>query len=308
MAIALVLCLVLCLSGCTAPSNYDTDHYNSHTNALPIYNPGKLTIVENSQLPNNGGTVVSDARPYYGLGTNKELEGLITVVLVFVDDNSTYWTQSEVNDFLEYQANPAFNYLIAEAAKWDVELSFDIGYYSTHSIGASIKYEGNIGTGLDGGYMSSDVMENVAADLGYSTPDEMVDAHRDYYKTEIAFVNVFNTAGRAYTYMQVTSPEVEYAEHCVMFADAYVGAPNYVQSRSATVAHEFLHLYGAEDFYTPDERARYAQNIYSNEIMLIAATSLSQVSLSEVTAYLVGWHDNVPAMCLTDAWKSGYTS
>lgn len=301
IATALLLCLVLCLSGCTAPSDHNA-------NALPIYNPGKLTIVENSRLPDMESTELSSARPYYGIGSNKQLEGLITVVFVFVDDYSTYWTQTGIDFFMQYQADPALDYLVGEAAKWDVELDFRVLYHSSLSTGSSIRYEGNIGTGLDGGYMSSDVMEHVAADIGYTTPEKMMAAYRELYDTEVAFINVFNTAGRAYTYMQVTAPEVEYAEHCIMFAKAYAGEATSVQSRSSTIAHEFLHLYGAEDFYTPDERARYAQNIYSNEIMLIAATSLSQVSLSEVTSFLVGWHDNIPAMCLTEAWKSGYTS
>jgi hypothetical protein len=63
-------------------------------------------------------------------------------------------------------------------------------------------------------------------------------------------------------------------------------------------------LYGAEDFYTPDKRQTLALLTYPNDIMLISATSLSDVSLSDMTAYLVGWNDTAPEICYNEAWRA----
>ena len=312
---ALLLCCAICLSGCSSFSYEDTDYSYTESprryNELPIYNPGILSLAENDTLtPDNDNTNTVDPskyRPYYALGSNKYLEGTITVIFIFVDEYYSSWTENEVIYFLEYQALPAMDYLVEEAEKWGIELELNVSYYSTPTSGGTIRYDGRIGTAINSeNDMSEDVMEDICLDIGYYTPEEMLADHRQEYGTEIAYINVFDTVGRSYTFLQSANPSVEYVEHAIIFRS--YGDPYTDESRSPTIAQEFLHLYGAEDFYTPDNRARIAERTYPNELMLISATNLSQVNLSEVTAYLIGWSDDVPSMCLTDAWKSGYTS
>ncbi len=309
--VALLLSLTLCLTGCglvfTTPS-FETQSKQDVNIHLPIYNPGAVPYVDDdpttSEKPSDT-FEVSETRPYCNLGSNKKLSEKIVVLLVFVDDDVSAWSYQDIWYFIEYQAKPALLYLVDEAEKWNVELSFEYDYFSTVTDGMEIKYEGEVGTGLEGSTMSKDVLDNTAEDLGFATTDIMLTTHRfQYANVEIAYINVFNMPGRSYTCMQVSNPAVEYTEHCVLFADAYEGDPRLEETRSATIAHEFLHLYGAEDFYTPDERAALATETYPTDIMLIAATSLSDVTFSDLTAHMVGWYDQAPEICYKNGWRT----
>ncbi|MBE6577000.1 MAG: hypothetical protein E7653_02540 [Ruminococcaceae bacterium] len=314
LLVALLLSITVCLSGCglvlTTPSFFQQEEVKAELD-LPIYNPGAVPYPKTEQTPpvindgENNTFEVSETRPCYNLGSNKELSGRIVVLMAFVDDNTSTWTYQEIASFVEYQAKPALLYLADQAKNWNIELQFEIGVFATVISGTEIKYEGSVGTGTDGSSMSKDVLEHTAKDLGFVTPDSMLSMHRaQYSNVEIAYINVFNMPGRSYTCMQVTNPALEYTEHCVLFAQAYEGDPQLEETRAPTVAHEFLHLYGAEDFYTPDERATLAAEVYPTDIMLIAATSLDEITFSDMTAHMIGWHETAPEICTKDGWQA----
>ncbi len=314
LALALLLCISVCMTGCgvflTTPSfDFSPDTFNDPSEEqLPVYNPGALVNPnhKDNDLGAQGNTAtVSKTRPYYDLGSNKTLKDKIVVLFVFVDDNTSEWTYGEIMSFVEYQVEPALYYLIDEAQNWGVTLEFEYYVFSSVTSELDIKYEGEVGNGLEENDMSKDVLKHTASDLGFESTETMLSTHRTRYSnTEIAYVNVFNTVGRSYTCMQVGTPSLEYTEHCVLFADAYEGDPRLAETRSATVAHEFLHLYGAEDFYTPDERAALAAQTYPTDIMLIASTSLDQISFSDMTAYMIGWYNVPPQICYKNGWRA----
>ena len=102
IAISLLLCVAVCLSGCglifTTPS-LGFDLVNPYAEVdygadLPIYNPGAER--QEPQLPSDGPTLPISYRPYYGLGSNKELSGKVLVFLIFVDTNEASWTYNEI--------------------------------------------------------------------------------------------------------------------------------------------------------------------------------------------------------------------
>lgn len=315
--VALLLCASVSMTSCSfvvAPLLFDyavNEYLDFDTDEKePTSDEDDSEGGDESQTTDNGSKdtpthTVSQTRPYYNMGSNKKLSDKIVVIFLFVDDNSDAWTYDEIATFMTEQARPALYYLVYEAEKWDVELWFELDFYSTPTHDIELKYEGDVGNGLNGNDMSMNVLENTATDMGYTSPEAMLSAHRaQYSNAEIAYVNVFNEAGRSYTCMQVGNPTQEYAEHCVLFADAYENAPRVAETRSATIAHEFLHLYGSEDFYTPDKRQALALLTYPNDIMLISATSLSDISISDVTAHMVGWNDTAPEICYNEAWRS----
>ena len=72
------------------------------------------------------------------------------------------------------------------------------------------------------------------------------------------------------------------------------GATILIPERAATVAHEVLHLFGAEDFYEPEARAREATRRYPNAVMLQSNRAIADVEISDYTAYKIGWTQKRP--------------
>ena len=75
-----------------------------------------------------------------------------------------------------------------------------------------------------------------------------------------------------------------------------------MEGRASTVAHEILHLFGAEDYYIDDERRALAERHFLDDIMLMDTHRLSGLSVAEATAYSVGWTDQIPEVCRYDDW------
>ena len=73
-------------------------------------------------------------------------------------------------------------------------------------------------------------------------------------------------------------------------------------SGSDTIAHELLHLFGAEDFYYPESREALAKEVYPEDIMLCDMPDLDHFTLGEYTAYTLGWTDSVPDVCQDPGW------
>ena len=88
-------------------------------------------------------------------------------------------------------------------------------------------------------------------------------------------------------------------EYCLIFTGF---TDTSYDSASDTVAHETLHLFGAEDYYYPDSRKALAKQVYPTDIMLCAMSDLAYFTLDSYTAYCVGWTDTAPEVCSNPAW------
>ncbi len=65
----------------------------------------------------------------------------------------------------------------------------------------------------------------------------------------------------------------------------------------ATLAHEYLHLYGAVDLYPnqnfPNFNYKEIEEIFPNEIMRITHKNIDKLMLSPITKYYIGWQPNL---------------
>lgn len=65
----------------------------------------------------------------------------------------------------------------------------------------------------------------------------------------------------------------------------------------ATIAHEFLHLYGAVDLYPnsnfPNFNYEEIEEIYPNEIMRSTHKSINKLMLSPISKYYIGWQNSL---------------
>ena len=65
----------------------------------------------------------------------------------------------------------------------------------------------------------------------------------------------------------------------------------------AVIAHEFLHLFGAIDFYPTLRYSNFnfkeLNACYSNEIMYVQHKEIKKLMISPITKYLIGWQDTI---------------
>jgi hypothetical protein len=95
---------------------------------------------------------------------------------------------------------------------------------------------------------------------------------------------------------------VREAEHCVVFSEHYNYSLDEQGAGAATIAHEILHLFGAEDYYTPNARKALANKTYPKDIMLEARDDVSKNDIGDLTAYSIGWTDVAPEICSNPKW------
>ena len=244
-------------------------------------------------------------RPYYELANCRKLEGNPVVVLIFIDDNESCWTKDEVLTFTEEHILVGLDYLEERAKQWGVHLDFMIESYSTQLSDYEIKYEGIVNRNLYNGGSTKDVLDKAAADIGCESNWELY----SYYKTkypndDIIFLNFLNKPGKSYARNAISTGYLEYSEHCVIFSDYLGSFPDMRQdgSRASTVAHEILHLFGAEDYYLSLGREELASQKYPDDIMLWQYDNIQDNSLGDCTAFSVGWTDVVPDVCYDYKW------
>ena len=73
-------------------------------------------------------------------------------------------------------------------------------------------------------------------------------------------------------------------------------------NRASVVAHELLHLFGAEEMYDPAGRNEIAKQKYLKDVMLWTESFIARNEITEFTAYCIGWTDTIPAICYDPDW------
>ena len=79
---------------------------------------------------------------------------------------------------------------------------------------------------------------------------------------------------------------------------------SWFRNGSATITHEILHLFGAEDYYKPYDRLVLAEKYYINDIMLLDSYRLSRLDIGTYIGYCIGWTDQIPEICYNEKWYS----
>lgn len=246
------------------------------------------------------------SRPSYDLGSNRQLRGQRPVVLFFMDDYESSWTESEISTFWYDVAVPGLDYLEAQASYRSIYLDFTLGYFANGVNGVTMKYNGYIDNDLMDGTLNTDLLTTAASCLGYSSAEQLNEGMKQYYGTdEVLMMVVIDKPGRSFCLTDQYYDNIPYMEHCVVYSryDS-TGEPTI----PATVAHETLHLFGAEDYYDPygdyPNRLALAQQIYPNDIMIAVYYDIYDNTLGNFTAYTIGWTDIIPEECRNLAWWS----
>ena len=198
---------------------------------------------------------------YRGNGDCKELTGSVAVMLLFVDEPGHAWTKAERDTYY----NKIFEQCAqveAAAAAYNTHLEF--GYcYATASWPET----------LDNSAEIFDAMDSLMSQAGLGNRDS---AHENlkqmFNKDEAAIFVVLNKTGRANAYMSTGTGGTEFA---ILYND------------SNPFWHEMNHLFGAVDYYFPDEVEDAAYLYLGENIMIDSSCRV----IDEFTAYLIGWTD-----------------
>ena len=240
------------------------------------------------------------SRPCYQLGINALLEGNIQIHLFLMDDDESQWDEESMEEFMQKNLAPALDFLEGEAKRYGVSLDFSVKPYATVlSEGYDVTYNGIIKKGGDGSH-TLDLHERAAHILGYENRVELFeDLYRKNDHQEVILLFAVNKDGVSYAWHQAEGsiyyPTVEFA---TVFSN-HLGKdfdPDEITHTAASVAHEILHLYGAEDLYAPQERKDMIRDIYPEDIMLMDYLNIDEMSVGEYTAYAVGWKNRAPTI------------
>ena len=242
---------------------------------------------------------VNKLRVDYDLGTCRNLSGNVSVILFYMDDFESSWTSEEITNFTNNEVKPGLAFLEKEAKSYGVELNLSIKQsYS------SIFYDDEVIVSIkETGLATIDVLSQAAYSLNYSSDEEMIADFKSQYGTEVVCFTIFNKNGTAYAINPPRGETMQIEEHCIIFAyDLNSNRNDPIGSQSSIVAHEMLHLFGAEDFYATTNRKTLAKKYYPADIMLGANYYIITNNIDDATAFYIGWSDEVPDVLYDENW------
>ena len=233
------------------------------------------------------------------MGVNKELRDKVKVQLFFIDDDESSWDEQTINAYYNKQILPGLNFLEQQASRYGVSLDFTTEKYATVLQDEYVlKYNGKIDNNADRDATGYDVMDKIASILGYSNAKELhTSLANNHPYGEVIMMPVVNKEGISFASMQASgSPGGKAnAEYCIIFTD-YPNKNFGVDDNThmaASVAHEMLHIFGAEDLYL-DEYKETARQLCPKDIMLLDYLNIEKMQVNKYTAYSIGWSDKSP--------------
>lgn len=237
-------------------------------------------------------------RAAFNIGVCKTLAKNAHVMVLFLDDAESGWDEEAITEYLQEAVDPALTYLENEAAEYGITLDLDYSYYVDETgKPCSVAY---LGTVTDGADINDDIMEQSAAALGFTSKFEMLEQDRiDSGEEQIAYLVCTNKNARSFAVIS-SGEGMEYMMLFNQIPDKW--------SRKNGVAHEMLHLFGAEDMYAENgkniNREKLAKKLHRYDVMLEARWDISKNTVGPFTAYCIGWLDELPEEYNCPEWWS----
>ena len=245
-------------------------------------------------------------RAWYNLGNCGTLTRNPTLVVLFVDDAESAWNDTLIQHFQNVQIAKAVEWLEQQATKNGVPLDIQTKFYhGTLDNGGRVYYPDAIDhKPNDADY---DLLETVVANMEEGTGDQFyAKLRRDNGGEDVIFLCMVNKDGLSYARGHA-DPYSHILEYAVVYArDTDVPAADTLHqkthNRASVVAHEVLHLFGAEEMYDPAGRNAIAIQKYPKDVMLWTESFIVRNEISPFTAYCIGWPDTVPDICYDPDW------
>ena len=199
---------------------------------------------------------------FRNMGGVKQLSGSVDVIVFFVNDSRSTWTESAKQRYRTVQ-KAAMKLLLDDAKKRGVSLQIRNAY-----VDASVP----MNCTRDNKYVWS---KAIISRYGVSDIPAYQDKHEAVKRcAEAPILFVFNKSFRS-SAVSVDWLSRTYGEMAIISSDYSVH----------TIAHELLHQFGAVDLYYPAEVLKLIQRIGYDSIMAYHAST----HIDSLTAYLIGW-------------------
>ena len=246
-------------------------------------------------------------QPYAGMHRNaglcKNLTRDAEVLLVFVNDSGSTWTDWEIQNFVGNMVEPGLAYIENQAAGYGYSITLEDCVYPDEAGNTKVmQYDGTVtGWRSDAG-LNKDLLTSAAQTYGFASTDDMIKNVQDYAGTDqVAVVFCLDKAGRSYAQWHDT---VDYfVEYAVVFT-----SQDGVQNRAGVFSHEVMHLFGADDMYSEGtervNRAALVQKWHPRELFYRYTWNLQDNIICPYNAYAVGWMDYLPAEYNCAEWWS----
>lgn len=244
-------------------------------NKIPTNTTGNIPTNTTGSIPTNTTTGVTqpDLLPsvpealrnhvylgWRGQGYCEELTGNATITVIFVSDPEGAWTDSQINA-VKTDMQSTVSRITSDAAGYGAQVNISLQYRTTSTI---VKIQ-------DGD--TAAWVNSALTSLGLPDRTGINPALESTYGVDSApVIFVANHGGRAKATLLGSGNE---------YAVLYENADSFY--------HELCHIYGAQDFYYPNDVKTLTQTYIPNSIMVDSSEGV----MEEFTAYLIGWTDTL---------------
>ncbi|MDF1675404.1 MAG: hypothetical protein P1U44_06765 [Vicingaceae bacterium] len=242
----------------------------------------------------------------------KKLKGDVILYAIFVDSKYTgIWTQYDMSSTID-SIKLATKWIEKEAMKNGINLSIKIDYHRNKKIiPIATNFQRRT---LSGTLFGSNGIKNVdrwadkvakealkpyGPDTSSTTKTKIVPKDRENLLARLRDIHQTDNVGLIYFINNFYTDEVSVVLHA---SEDYSPEYGIVSFKSpGTIAHEFLHLFGAFDLYlSPFDKKKdikkkkeFAMKEFPNEIMAFPHRRLSTLEISPFTKYLIGWDNQL---------------
>ena len=242
---------------------------------------------------------VDETRKEYNIGSCYNMQEDLCYYIIFLNDDESSWNEDEKEIFINKKFLTTMNYLSEQALAYNTEI--EKNYIACEK---KITYNGLIESETVQNGAQYDILTQAAISMGYESPSEMTkNLKKELSVKQLAYLIAVNKDGRSYKLSHHQASYERKQEFCVFFAKSIVYTDT---TCTSSIAHEILHLFGAEDYYDPygtyPERKKLATTLYPNDIMFATSVDINEKIVGAYTAYSVGWIDKLPEECNTENW------
>lgn len=187
----------------------------------------------------------------------RKLTGEVAITVIFVSDPEGSWSNGEINT-VKSDLQSAVSRITSDAASYGAHVNISMHY---KTVSTSVKI-------VDG--KTDEWFESALSAAGLPELRKLISGLESAYGADSAPVFfIANHGGRAHAH-SLYRCSVLYED-----ADAFY--------------HELSHLYGAQDFYYPDDVEKMTKTYIPNSIMVNSSDGV----MEDFTAYLIGWTDSL---------------
>ncbi len=265
--------------------------------------PPEASIIEETDYKSPETTtekLIDPTRKDYNDGSCYDMTNSVCYLVIFLNDSVSSWTEDEKSQFISTKFLPSLHFINIKAMEYDVKLN---SIYQTFNTDRDLTFDGDMEDDVVTNGVKWNLFPLIAAAMGYNSVKKMNSSlKKEFQVDQIAYLVVMNKEGRSYkhSYHLSSSNKIEF---CIFFDDSINYQNDYCGS---TIAHEILHLFGAEDFYNPygdlPKRAELSDELYPNDIMNHSYSNINDAEIGAFTAYTVGWSDKLPEECNVPEW------